>query len=91
MSQITMENRLSAADYDVDRVIADCITGKSVATERSYAVVLCSFCVSQKVTPHILLRTCCGQIHVGNLWGSINDCNGPYRSRIFKRCTAGEE
>ena len=45
MSQFTMENRLSAADYDMDRVIAECITGNSVATERSYAVVLRSYCV----------------------------------------------
>ena len=34
MSQSNMDNRLSAADYDVDRV-----------TERSYAVVLRSYCV----------------------------------------------
>ena len=40
-----MESRLSAADYDVNRVIAECITGKSGATERSYAVVLRSYCV----------------------------------------------
>ena len=40
-----MENRLSAADYDVDRGISECITGNSVATERSYAVVLRSYCV----------------------------------------------
>ena len=40
-----MDTRLSAADYDVDRVISECITGNSVATERSYAVVLRSYCV----------------------------------------------
>ena len=45
MSQFTMENRLSAADYDVDRVIAECITGNSVATVRSYAIVLRNYCV----------------------------------------------
>ena len=45
MSQSNTENRLSAANYDVDRVIAECITGNSVATERSYAVVLRSNCV----------------------------------------------
>ena len=56
-----MENRLSAAEYDVERVIAECITCNSVATERSYAVVLRSYCVfhglevdscSQKIRDH---------------------------------------
>ena len=46
MSQSNVENRLSAADYDVDRAIAERITaGNSVATERSYAVVLRTYCV----------------------------------------------
>ena len=45
MSQSNTEDRLPAAHYDVDRVIAECITGNSVATERSYAVVLRSYCV----------------------------------------------
>ena len=45
MSQSNMENRLSAAEGDVERVIAECVTCYRVATERSYAAVLRSYCV----------------------------------------------
>ena len=39
------ESRLSAADYDVDRDIAELVTGNSAATERSYACVLRNYCI----------------------------------------------
>ena len=39
------ESRLTAADYDVDRVIAELVTGNSAATEKSYACVLRNYCI----------------------------------------------